>query len=131
MLSAIRGGERLLGSSGEISMPGIPGLSEAKADRYNQEWRPQDALVAGLGGAAAGGLYHGLKRNFYNTPEENAEEDAKGPMLLARRMALPAVGLAGLNAAQNSLAPNYYQQAALGNHQSITQPPLNLHGQGQ
>jgi hypothetical protein len=112
-------------------MPGIPGLTESKMNRVDQQWRPQDALVAAGLGAAGGGLYHGLKRNFYNTPEENAEEDAKGPMLLARRMALPAVGLAGLNAAQNSLAPNYYQQASLGNHQSITQPPLNLHGTGQ
>ena len=78
-----------------------------------------NAAKAGLVGAGLGLGYHGLKRHFWNTPEENAEE---GPNALARRVALPALGMAAANAGERSMFPNYYRLAAQGKSPMITSP---------
>lgn len=79
-----------------------------------------NAGKAGLVGAGLGLGYHGLKRHFWNTPEENAEE---GSHALARRMALPALAMAGVNAAERNLAPRYYELAAQGKTPMPTDSP--------
>jgi hypothetical protein len=68
-------------------------------------------VSAGLAGAVGGGLgltYHGAKRHFFNTPEENAREDQDKTTLL-KRVGIPALAGAGLNLAQRSAAPDFYE----------------------
>jgi hypothetical protein len=70
-----------------------------------------NAGKAGLLGAGAGLVYDQAKRHLVNTPEETEEETG---MNTVRRMALPALLMAGTNAAERSMAQEYYNQAALG-----------------
>jgi hypothetical protein len=93
-----------------------------------------NAGKAGLLGAGAGAAYHGIKRHFFNTPQENAQEDVEHPHAMLKRMLIPGIGLAGANLAERSLLGgdpanpnynpnNYYQQAAEGHTPSLFDPP--------
>jgi hypothetical protein len=75
-----------------------------------------NAAKAGVLGAGAGLGYHALKRHT-NTPEENAEENPHAGLF---RTLLPAVGLAGMNMAERSVFPNYYQLASEGHTPLMT-----------
>ncbi|CAK0773833.1 hypothetical protein CCP3SC5AM1_880017 [Gammaproteobacteria bacterium] len=88
-----------------------------------------DFVNAGKAALLGGGLglgYHGIKRHFINTPQENAEEDENNPNAAIRRALIPAVGLGGLNLAERSMLGNpdnphnYYAQAAVGRTPQIT-----------
>lgn len=76
-----------------------------------------NAGKAGLVGAGLGLGYHGLKRHFWNTPEENEQE---GSTAALTRIGLPALGMAGINMAERSLSKDYYQQAAQGHSPMLT-----------
>lgn len=91
------------------------GLNAPNMDTTGQMFG--NAAKAGVLGAGVGLGYHGLKRHFWNTPEENAEED---PNAVVRRMALPALGMAGANMAERSLFPNYYRMASEGHTPTVT-----------
>lgn len=76
-------------------------------------------LVAAALGAGAGGLYHLGRQAFYNTPEENQQEDGK---TLLKRMLIPAAGLGLMNASEKSIfsnpasgGPGYYDKVRQGN----------------
>ena len=75
-----------------------------------------NAAKAGLVGAGLGLGYHGIKRHFLNTPEENAQEDNSD---LLRRTLIPAGAMAGLNLAQRNIAAPYYERAAVGDTPKI------------
>jgi hypothetical protein len=61
-------------------------------------------LSAGIAGAA-GLTYDQLKRKFYNTAKENAEETAMDRL---KRIALPAAGAGALGTVLHTGLPNYY-----------------------
>ena len=67
------------------------------------------ALGAAGVGAGVGAAYHFGKRNLYNTPEENADEDMRGGHPLLRRMAIPALGAGVIGGAQASVFDNPYK----------------------
>lgn len=107
---------RALLSPGEIRMPGTNGYGPQP-----RLWEAKDMLASAGLGAATGGAYHLAKRHLLNTPGENEDEDAD-PNTLTRRMAAPALALAGLNGVQNSLLQSppggkyegYYDQLVRG-----------------
>ncbi len=72
------------------------------------------ALGAGLVGAGGGAAYHLGRRSFYNTDEENEDEDAQGKGVLLKRMLLPALGLGAVGASQASLFPEMYKGLSAG-----------------
>lgn len=88
---------RALLSPGEIRMPGTNGYGQDA-----RTWEPKDMLASAGIGAGVGGAYHLAKRHLLNTPGENEDEDTD-PNTLTRRMAAPALALAGLNAIQNNM----------------------------
>lgn len=117
VMNSLNGLQRLALSPGEISMP-----SSLGGDRGQREWQFGDAATAAGLGAGAGALYHGLKRNFWNTPEENTEEDEQGGHLM-RRMLVPGLGLGASNALMNNMGnTDYYQAAAQGNPYKLFGP---------
>ena len=75
-----------------------PGVSEGLGRAVT------NAGVAGLAGAGIGAGYHQLKRHLYNTPEENAQEDAEGDKL-TKRMLMGGGVMAGANLAGRQLFP--------------------------
>lgn len=87
-------------------------------------------LLYGAAAAGLGGLYHGVKRNLYNTKEENEEEDQNNPHALLKRTLIPGLGVAGLGLAEKNLftaptpqdKPLYYDLVSMG------QKRLNLFG---
>lgn len=66
-----------------------------------------DPLMSLAGGAGVGVLYDQLKRNLYNTGEENQQETF---MDRAKRVAIPALGAGGLGLALNTSLPNFYNK---------------------
>lgn len=83
----------------------------------NRNWNMGDSVAAGALGAGLGGAYHLAKQQFYNTPEENEEENQSNALL--KRIAVPGLVLGGANMVQNSVMPNYYNNAAAGHVNSI------------
>ena len=75
-----------------------------------------NAAKAGALGAGMGLTYHGIKRHFLNTPEENAQESQYAPLL---RTLVPAAGMAGLNFAERDMFPRYYELASQGKTPSL------------
>ena len=114
----ITAGKGLLGSvnmAGHIALsPGLIGGSPQPGD---DGWTiAGNAGKAGLLGAGLGAGYHFLRQKFYNTPEENQEEDNS---TLLKRIGIPALGMAGLNAGLRDVIPNYYRNASEGNTPSL------------
>ncbi len=71
-------------------------------------------IGAAVAGATAGLTYDQIKRQFYNTEEENQEE---GWQDTAKRIALPAAGLGLLGQLEHNIgsgAGNYYNRKAIG-----------------
>ncbi len=105
---AIEGGKNLALAPGRIG-----GATNSGSNAF------ANAGKAALLGGGIGLGYHGVKRHFLNTPEENETEDSS---TLLRRIALPALAMAGLNAGQRSIFGNpggYYDQAAAGKTPNI------------
>jgi len=73
-------------------------------------WFGKNPLLSAGIGLGAGAAYDLGKRTFYNTEEENAEED-QDPMGRALRYVAPAAALGGGGALMNSLTPDYYKFA--------------------
>jgi hypothetical protein len=90
-----------LTAPGRIRVPGT-GATGLRARPHN--WT--DTALATALGAGAGAAYHGAKRKFYNTEEENMIEDEEGYKPILRRMLLPGALLGGVHAIENSLFTN-------------------------
>ena len=103
----LHGGINLTGKA--LLSPGLIGGSPQPDD---DGWTTAgNAAKAGLVGAGLGAGYHFLKQQYYNTPEENQEETGK---TLLKRIGIPALGMAGINAGLRDVLPNYYTLAANG-----------------
>lgn len=79
----------------------------------------RNPLVAGAAGATTGLLYHLLRRELYNTPEENLIEDEEGIKPLLKRVGLPALALGGLGFVENQAIPGYNDPGSIKYRQKL------------
>jgi hypothetical protein len=102
-----------------LNAPGRIGDSNPGDDTLGQTLG--NAGKAGLLGAGLGLGYHGIKQHFFNTPEENANENQSKTTML-RRMLLPGLALGGANAISRTTFPDHIFRAGQGKTPTLTAP---------